>query len=227
MPLATKNNAIILKDGQIAENCGCCGGWYCDDCTSCEGGAIPSVINALFTMTVNDGSCQFPLRMVRAESDVRMTPFSCGLYVAYWGVGANPNWLGYQDADAHITFTFDAGYGNPQQIRFDFSGAVGLLFTGACYQFNADTSMKNRIELTTNDLNGYLVPFQWRLKDGASVIDGVQGTLSRRYISPEYVSRSSGLCYSDMPAFSGIPISAGLFYKTYDGTIGLSVTSVE
>jgi hypothetical protein len=29
MPLATKNNAIIVKDGLLAENCGCCGGWYC------------------------------------------------------------------------------------------------------------------------------------------------------------------------------------------------------
>jgi hypothetical protein len=31
MPLATKNNAIIVKDGKIAENCNCCGGWYCYD----------------------------------------------------------------------------------------------------------------------------------------------------------------------------------------------------
>jgi hypothetical protein len=31
MPLATKNNAIIVKDGKLAENCGCCGGWYCDE----------------------------------------------------------------------------------------------------------------------------------------------------------------------------------------------------
>jgi hypothetical protein len=30
MPLATKNNAIIVKDGKLAENCDCCGGWYCD-----------------------------------------------------------------------------------------------------------------------------------------------------------------------------------------------------
>ena len=29
MPLATKNGAIIVKDGKLAENCGCCGGWYC------------------------------------------------------------------------------------------------------------------------------------------------------------------------------------------------------
>ena len=29
MPLATKNNAIIVKDGKLAESCGCCGGWVC------------------------------------------------------------------------------------------------------------------------------------------------------------------------------------------------------
>jgi hypothetical protein len=32
MPLATKNNAIIIKDGKLAENCNCCGGWYCYGC---------------------------------------------------------------------------------------------------------------------------------------------------------------------------------------------------
>jgi hypothetical protein len=29
MTLATKNGAIIVNDGKLAENCGCCGGWYC------------------------------------------------------------------------------------------------------------------------------------------------------------------------------------------------------
>jgi len=33
MTLATKNGAIILKDGKLAEDCNCCGGggWYCYD----------------------------------------------------------------------------------------------------------------------------------------------------------------------------------------------------
>jgi hypothetical protein len=31
-PIATKNNAIILKDGKLAEDCGCCGAWYCYRC---------------------------------------------------------------------------------------------------------------------------------------------------------------------------------------------------
>lgn len=29
MPLATKNNALIVKDGKVADGCGCCGGWWC------------------------------------------------------------------------------------------------------------------------------------------------------------------------------------------------------
>jgi hypothetical protein len=32
MTLATKNGSLIVKDGQIAENCGCCGGWWCYRC---------------------------------------------------------------------------------------------------------------------------------------------------------------------------------------------------
>ena len=27
--IATKNGAVIFKDGAAAENCDCCGGWYC------------------------------------------------------------------------------------------------------------------------------------------------------------------------------------------------------
>lgn len=30
MSIATKNGSIIVKDGSIAEGCGCCGGWWCD-----------------------------------------------------------------------------------------------------------------------------------------------------------------------------------------------------
>lgn len=29
MPLATKNGSLIVKSGSLAENCNCCGGWYC------------------------------------------------------------------------------------------------------------------------------------------------------------------------------------------------------
>jgi len=29
--LATKNGWLIVKDGKVAEDCNCCGGWYCDN----------------------------------------------------------------------------------------------------------------------------------------------------------------------------------------------------
>lgn len=55
MTLATKNGSLILKDGSIAENCGCCGGWYCyNQCAdfSCPGSASVSVsISASDTLT--------------------------------------------------------------------------------------------------------------------------------------------------------------------------------
>ena len=35
MPIATKNGSLIVKDGKLAESCGCCGGWYCyQDCAA-------------------------------------------------------------------------------------------------------------------------------------------------------------------------------------------------
>lgn len=54
MPLATKNNAIIVKDGRLAENCGCCGGWYCDglQCGMCRLSTFPPVCSANW-----DASC--------------------------------------------------------------------------------------------------------------------------------------------------------------------------
>ena len=53
MPLATKNNAIIVKDGKLAENCNCCAGWNCyQDCSTpiclpCGfAGSMPSSLTA-------------------------------------------------------------------------------------------------------------------------------------------------------------------------------------
>lgn len=47
--LAAKNNALIVKDGKIAENCGCCGGWYCCQAPACAADTVASV-TATFTV---------------------------------------------------------------------------------------------------------------------------------------------------------------------------------
>lgn len=51
MPLATKNNAIIVKDGNLAENCGCCGGWYC--CAD-KGCVLDGIASASVQITAQD-----------------------------------------------------------------------------------------------------------------------------------------------------------------------------
>jgi hypothetical protein len=61
MPLATKGGSIIVKDGKLAENCGCCGGWNCyQDCNTTICGDcgytanMPSTLSATLTLSLND-----------------------------------------------------------------------------------------------------------------------------------------------------------------------------
>jgi hypothetical protein len=54
MTLATKNGSLIVKDGKIAENCGCCGGWYC---LSCDCGLAS--VSLLVTEFVSDNTQLF------------------------------------------------------------------------------------------------------------------------------------------------------------------------
>jgi hypothetical protein len=55
MPLAVKNNAIIVKDGKIAEDCACCGGWYCCADKACL--ATPSSVT--LSVTAEDFYTQY------------------------------------------------------------------------------------------------------------------------------------------------------------------------
>ena len=43
MTIATRNGALIVKDGKLAESCGCCGGWYCCFSPACVVDSISSV----------------------------------------------------------------------------------------------------------------------------------------------------------------------------------------
>jgi len=47
MTLATKNGSLIVKDGLLAENCGCCGGWYCCIDQNCLSTSISAVTATL------------------------------------------------------------------------------------------------------------------------------------------------------------------------------------
>lgn len=56
MPLATKNNAIIVKDGKLAENCNCCTTWNCyQSCSTsvCEPCGYSKPMPASLNVSVN------------------------------------------------------------------------------------------------------------------------------------------------------------------------------
>jgi hypothetical protein len=67
MTIATKNNAIIVKDGKLAENCGCCGGWYC-----CAGVSLcPDILRVSVSISASDVTGIY----TRAEASCESSPF--------------------------------------------------------------------------------------------------------------------------------------------------------
>lgn len=58
MTIATKNGVPIVKDGVIASNCGCCGGWYCCDdrlfSGSCRVTSLGSLVGVSVTINAQD-----------------------------------------------------------------------------------------------------------------------------------------------------------------------------
>jgi|688.fasta_scaffold127749_3 hypothetical protein len=57
--LNTKNGQLLVKDGKLQTDCGCCGGWYCCADTKCIGDLVTSVA---VTLAGNDLFQLFTLR---------------------------------------------------------------------------------------------------------------------------------------------------------------------
>ena len=53
MPLATQNGSLIVKNGSVAENCNCCGGWYCyAECPCSYADLMPNTLSATLKFTL-------------------------------------------------------------------------------------------------------------------------------------------------------------------------------
>ena len=79
MPLATKNNAIIVKDGLLAESCGCCGGWYCylEDCPCSYANVLPQTLSATIAFGLAGnmyGAAVFGSFTLPSAASFRITP---------------------------------------------------------------------------------------------------------------------------------------------------------
>jgi hypothetical protein len=58
MTIATQSGGLIVKDGKLAENCGCCGGWHCypdtNPCPCFYAKAMPNALNAQLDFTLSN-----------------------------------------------------------------------------------------------------------------------------------------------------------------------------
>lgn len=73
MPLATKNNALIVKDGKVAESCGCCGG-------QCEFGPLPQSIELDITVTSAPKLYAFITFKIRRDQQFNYYPCADAYY---------------------------------------------------------------------------------------------------------------------------------------------------
>jgi hypothetical protein len=70
MPLATKNGSIIVKDGKLAENCGCCGGWYCGHGPTFSPSPPPEVSPGIGSISVTVSNALYSGRKVMGSHNL-------------------------------------------------------------------------------------------------------------------------------------------------------------
>lgn len=247
MPLATKNGAIIVKDGLFAENCGCC---RTVDCDSCISGTGPSIIRVQFTLTANDGSVSFevPLKLGATVRDGRSITSGiegpgriCDQYVAFWG---NAYDLGLSPTNPYeaeipyelrqITYTYqgsDTYSGSDdyigQQLTVDTTSLIILEFVGSS-GIGLGSPYAPRITFVSS--LGYNV-FRYAPTPGPLVYyqSSIQGGgLGVYYHTPPYQSDGTSICYANWPGLVSLPIQGGAtFYPIRTGTVSITVNSVE
>ena len=214
MPLATKNNAIILKDGKLAESCGCCGGWYCF-CAMCPNGFAALRLNCDCTLSVGGSSVTFPLTIVSSMAPgLGFIYPGCGAYQAIWGTGQTCVPCNSVAPEINIG-------GN----TYGFPGILFIRFASCAY------GLTNRIEVTGGyDVSG--VQLSWGLADGSQNVFSYGENAPAPFNNPfhwlsssEYISQSNP-CYLDCPSIGPVPIRVRLpvGQTAIDGTLAFSIT---
>jgi hypothetical protein len=217
MPLATKNNALIVKDGKVAENCNCCGGWYCF-CAMCPNGFAPLRIKCDCTLAVGASSVTFSITLVSSMAPgLGFIYPGCGTYQAIFGTGQTC--VPCNSVFPEITI---------DGTSYNFPGILFIRFASCV------NGLINRIEVTGGyDISG--VWLSWGLQSGAQNVFSYGENApapfpdALHWRSPsEYISQSNP-CYLDCPSIGPVPIKVSLpvGQTTVDGTLTLSITGHE
>jgi hypothetical protein len=125
MPLATKNNAIIIKDGRLAENCNCCGGWYCFT-NVCE---CPSIKGVTVSISSSDNRFTYPGDdFIKVRGSLVSGTHTLSL-ASTWNNPPNSNFTGIVKYEAWVAwpYTLQSFGGGPSLGILDPAGAGGYL----------------------------------------------------------------------------------------------------
>ena len=212
MTIATKNNAIIVKDGKLAENCGCCGGWYCYSC-GCKG-AQPTKLYATFQLSTQYGSASLSLTLQKVSGP----PYSCNAYSTAWGSSLD-KFIAPKSFDYSITNNLiNTSYGTQER----FTGVIEIAFFPACTTYN-DTAYSNDFAVVT--ASGVYSDFYiWWLGNSGWDYPRSSPISQTPVVVPSY-SSSVSPCYADFPQITSV---AGVFDSPiYYGTASLTVTGAE
>jgi hypothetical protein len=176
MPLATKNNAIILKDGKLAEGCGCCGGWYCyqDSQFSDPQYAMASIQTASVTISAQD-YIKWSSHTFYYGPEYRSEGFAGAQHNGTFALTKSGNTWRYdfsEQPDATcVSYLLLSLAGTQWTLRFAYSKMMHSSFTQETY--------KQLSEMQCRDSYDYIYGFQFqngptRFKDITGGVDSCQ-----------------------------------------------------
>jgi hypothetical protein len=192
MPLASKNNAIIVKDGKLAENCGCCGGWYCylEDCPCSYAGKLPSSLNAevAFNLTGNmyNATILGSLGTYSQSASFRITPAQAAAVNGSYKLDSQ---AGVLQSNSACRYTFNNGSTWIQAVLGQSSGSFNLETLSAGCTLPRTTSihiekLQFKVQATRSE-ESYIID----IYDGCSgLTKGITKAASMTYASRSFLA---------------------------------------
>jgi len=221
MTIATKSGGIIVKDGKLAENCGCCVAWRCFYC-SCQN-SLPSRLNVTLRLACSFGDSTVAFPLVRSDS---VDAQGCGAYSGSFGDGGST-----VTGNTFLAFGQQQPFGARLSVSFKKPCEIisGVRLGGPTQQFFSQEFI-SAVVVDVAPVNNW---FLWVLDDADSSVffpssfwNGFE--TYRSFLGPTHFSTSSP-CYGDTPPIvMGARVSDPFTRNNpVSGTATLSIVSTE
>lgn len=154
MTLATKNGAIIVTDGKLAEDCACCGGWYCyqDSQFSDPQYAMALIKTASVTISAQD-YIKWSSHTFYYGPEYRSEGFAGAQYNGTFALTKSGNTWRY-DFSAHpnatcVSYLLLSFAGTQWTLRFAYSKMMYSSFTQETYKQLSEMQCRDNYDFTS------------------------------------------------------------------------------